>query len=109
MTGPCRLGRSARMLDRAEMSQAIEEDALSPEQVRRLIMQTGLKRKVLVRLLGYNSDNSLRQCETGKAVLPADKAVWLRDYAALRSHHAAIERAWLQANPSPNAKQENGR
>lgn len=77
---------------------------MTPERLRKLIKQTGLERKVLVRLLGYSSDNSLRQCEEGKATLPDTRALWLEGYARMRARHAAAEAAWIEKNPPPIAK-----
>jgi transcriptional regulator with XRE-family HTH domain len=75
---------------------------MSPERLRELIAMTGLERRELARLLGYGSDNSLRQCERGKATLPADKAKWLEGYAKLRARHAEQIAKWLQKNPPPS-------
>ena len=79
---------------------------MSPERLKELIAMTGLERRELARLLGYGSDNSLRQCEAGKAALPADKAKWLEGYAKLRAKHVAALSAWLERNPPPS---ENNR
>ena len=69
--------------------------------VRELVMATGRDRRDLARMLGYGSENSLRQAETGKQALPADKARWLARYAQLRQRHAISEAAWLEKNPVP--------
>jgi len=63
-----------------------------------LITATGRDRRRLARLLGYRSENSLRQIEAGKATLPPDKLAWLERYAALRQRHAAVEARWLAEN-----------
>lgn len=72
---------------------------MSPERLRELIAMSGLDRRELARLLGYGSDNSLRQCEAGKASLPAEKAKWLEGYAKLRAKHAEQLAKWLHKNP----------
>lgn len=71
--------------------------------VRDLIAATGRDRRDLARMLGYGSDNSLRQAESGKQALPADKARWLAAYARMRTRHAKAEAEWLAKNPPPNA------
>jgi len=63
-----------------------------------LLAATGRDRRWLARLLGYRSENSLRQIEAGKAALPPDKLAWLARYAALRQRHAAAEARWLAEN-----------
>lgn len=62
---------------------------------------TGDDRRVLARLLGYGSDNSLRQCEAGKAALPTDKASWLEKYAKIRARQTETLTNWLLRNPPP--------
>jgi len=75
---------------------------MTPERLRELIAMTGLERRELARLLGYGSDNSLRQCEAGKASLPADKAKWLAAYAKFRQRQAEALQNWLAKNPPPS-------
>jgi len=65
---------------------------------------TGEDRRELARLLGYGSENSLRQCEAGKATLPQDKAQWVEGYAKLRARQSAALSAWLAKNPPPGLK-----
>jgi hypothetical protein len=72
--------------------------------IQHLIAATGRDRRDLARMLGYGSENSLRQVEAGKQALPADKAAWLARYAKVRARHAASEAAWLQKNPPPLRK-----
>ena len=66
-----------------------------------MIAQAGDRRE-LARLLGYSSDNSLRQCEAGKASLPAAKAKWLTGYAKFRQRQAEALQNWLEKNPPPS-------
>jgi hypothetical protein len=75
----------------------------TPVKIRLWIEQTGMQRKPLARLLGFRSDNSLRQCEDGRATLPADKAAWLADYAALCVRLDAEKARWLEQYPPPDA------
>ena len=75
---------------------------MSPERLKELIAMTGQDRREIARLLGYGSDNSLRQCEAGKATLPADKAKWLERYAKVRSGQHQALAAWLKLNPPPS-------
>lgn len=72
--------------------------------LREIIAATGRDRRDLARMLGYGSENSLRQAESGKQALPADKMAWLDRYAKLRARHAKSEAAWLEKNPAPAEK-----
>jgi hypothetical protein len=72
--------------------------------VRELIQATGRDRRDLARMLGYGSENSLRQAESGKQALPVAKLRWLTRYAKLRERHAKAEAEWLEKNPAPNEK-----
>lgn len=74
---------------------------MSPERLKQLIAMTGQDRRELARLLGYGSDNSLRQCEAGKATLPEDKARWLERYAKVKAGQHKALAAWLKLNPPP--------
>lgn len=74
---------------------------MTPDSLRDLITQTGDDRRLLARLLGYRSDNSLRQWEAGKAIPPHDKLVWLKAYAKFRSRQVAALDVWLAKNPPP--------
>lgn len=73
-----------------------------------LIATIGLDRSELARMLGYASENSLRQAEAGRQSLPADKLAWLVAYAKLRAPFLAklakAEAEWLKKNPPPNEK-----
>jgi hypothetical protein len=75
---------------------------MTPERLRQITAQ--LDRKALSKLLGYSSENSLRQCEAGKQALSADKAAWLERYARMRARQAAAEAAWIAGNPPPALK-----
>lgn len=77
---------------------------MTPERLREIIAATGRDRRELARMLGYGSENSLRQAEAGKAALPEDKARWLERYAKVRARHAASEADWLEKNPPSNEK-----
>lgn len=77
---------------------------MSPERLREIIATTGRDRLALARMLGYGSENSLRQCETGKQALPDDKARWLERYSKVRARHAKAEEEWLEKNPPPNER-----
>ena len=77
----------------------IDDDPYA-QRIRDLIAATGRDRRVLARLLGYASDNSLRQIERGRAALPYDKAAWLKRYGELRQRLAQQEREWLEKNPA---------
>jgi hypothetical protein len=77
---------------------------MTPERLREIILATGRNRPELARMLGYRSENSLRQAEAGMQTIPADKAQWLERYAELRSRHADQESAWLKKNPPPDEK-----
>ncbi len=74
---------------------------MTPARLREIIAATGRDRRELARMLGYGSENSLRQAENGKQVLPDDKARWLERYAKVRTRHAASEAGWLEKNPPP--------
>jgi hypothetical protein len=75
---------------------------MTPERLRQITAQ--LDRKALSKMLGYSSENSLRQCEAEKQALPADKAAWLERYARMRARQAAAEAAWIARNPPPALK-----
>ena len=75
---------------------------MTPERLRQITDQ--LDRRDVARLLGYRSDNSLRQCERGKQSLPEEKAAWLETYAAMKAEQAHAEAAWLAENPPPDSK-----
>lgn len=77
---------------------------MTPDRLREIIAATGRDRRELARMLGYGSENSLRQAEAGKQAISADKARWLERYAKIRLRHAASETAWLGKNPPPNGK-----
>ncbi len=77
---------------------------MTPERLREIIASTGRDRRELARMLGYGSENSLRQAEAGKQAIGEDKARWLERYAKVRSRHAKSESAWLGKNPPPNEK-----
>lgn len=77
---------------------------MTPERLREIIAATGRDRRELARMLGYGSENSLRQAEAGKQEIPDDKARWLEQYARVRARHAKSEAAWLQKNPPPAEK-----
>jgi transcriptional regulator with XRE-family HTH domain len=77
---------------------------MTPERLRAVILATGRERRELARLLGYGSENSLRQAEAGKQALPAAKALWLEGYAQLRAHLMELEAEWLKRNPLPVKK-----
>ncbi len=77
---------------------------MTPERLREVIAATGRDRRELARMLGYGSENSLRQAEAGKQALGDDKAKWLERYAKVRSRQAKREAAWLGKNPPPNEK-----
>lgn len=67
----------------------------------RIIKRSGASLRDLAALLGYRSENSLRQVLDGKALLPEPRAEWLREYATMREAHAKAEREWLRQNPAP--------
>jgi hypothetical protein len=80
---------------------------MTPERVRALVaqlMETGRSRSEVARLLGFTSENSLRQCETGRATLRPDRAAWLEGYARLCARLARTEADWLENNPKPRHK-----
>jgi hypothetical protein len=79
---------------------------MTPARTRELVAQTGLDRRELARLLGYGSENSLRQCETGKARLPADKAAWLETFARFMARWHAGKDRWLENNPPPGREND---
>lgn len=54
-------------------------------------------------LLGYRSENSLRQILAGAAVLPEARAAWLRRYVKMRERLWREESEWLAKNPAPDA------
>ena len=74
---------------------------MTPDRLKELMTMSGTDRSTLSRLLGYASENSLRQAEIGDATLPASKAAWLERYAQFRSEQIAALDAWLQKNPPP--------
>ena len=74
---------------------------MTPERVRQLVAMTGEDRPALARMLGYKSENSLRQCEDGKATLRPDRAAWLEAYAKFRMKQASALTVWLRKNPPP--------
>lgn len=74
---------------------------MTPERLRELVAMTGEDRRELARMLGFASDNSLRQCEAGKATLRQDKAAWLEAYAKFRARQLSALTVWLQKNPPP--------
>jgi transcriptional regulator with XRE-family HTH domain len=74
---------------------------MSPERLREIIVATGRDRRELARMLGYASENSLRQAEAGKQALPEDKTTWLAAYARMRLRHSSKEAEWLANNPPP--------
>ena len=82
----------------------VPSPAMTPDRLREIT--SSLDRRMLSRLLGYSSENSLRQCELGKQNLPPDKARWLERYAVMRTRQARQEAAWLVANPPPGGRDE---
>lgn len=80
---------------------AMSGQTVTAAQIRCWIEQTGLPRKLIARMLGFRSENSLRQCETGKAMLPAYKAVWLESFATFCGDLAKQQEVWLEQHPPP--------
>jgi hypothetical protein len=74
---------------------------MSPERLREVTAATGRDRRELARMLGYASENSLRQAEAGLQTLPGAKARWLEAYSKMRARHADVELRWLEKNPPP--------
>jgi hypothetical protein len=71
----------------------------SPDRLREVIAATGRSRRELARVLGYRSENSLRQA--GKRTISDAEVKWLERYARFRSRLATMEAAWLEKNPPP--------
>jgi hypothetical protein len=69
-----------------------------------LIAMTGKPVRELARMLGFASDNSIRQMLAGNQTLPPDKLAWLEGYARLRARHAEAEADWLKKHPMPGHK-----
>ena len=67
----------------------------------RIIRRSGASLRDLAALLGYRSENSLRQVLEGRAVLPDARAAWLRMYADMRESAHKAEREWLRKHPAP--------
>jgi len=87
----------------------------TPARIREIVSATGRDRLTLARMLGYRSENSLRQAEAGKQTLSEDKVRWLKRYAQMRSRilksqemmlasDMESEKAWLEKNPPPGEK-----
>lgn len=74
---------------------------MTPDRLREIIAATGRGRRELARMLGYGSENSLRQAEAGKQAISDDKVRWLERYARMREQRAASETSWLAKNPPP--------
>lgn len=74
---------------------------MTPDNLRHLIAQTGDDRRHLARMLGYASENTLRQCESGRQSLPPDKAEWLERYAKFRVRQIKMLVGWMGRNPPP--------
>jgi hypothetical protein len=95
------------------------------ERLRAVVVAVGSRAR-LTALLGYPSDNSLRQAEQGNTTLPDAALAWAERYAQFRRHHfaklhrrraaaeaalavaeaalvaaEAAEAAWLRDNPPP--------
>jgi predicted NAD/FAD-dependent oxidoreductase len=95
------------------------------ERLRAVVVAVGSRARLSV-LLGYPSDNSLRQAEQGKTTLPDAALAWAERYAQFRRDHyaklhrrraaaeaalaaaegalvaaEAAEAAWLRDNPPP--------
>jgi hypothetical protein len=95
------------------------------ERLRAAIVAVGSRAR-LCALLGYPSDNSLRQAEQGNTTLPDATLAWAERYAQFRREHyaklrrrrtaaeaalaaaeaalvaaEAVEAAWLRDNPPP--------
>ena len=71
------------------------------DRLREVIAAIGRGRRELARMLGYRSENSLRQAEAGKRTISDAEGKWLERYAGLRSRLATMEAAWLAKNPPP--------
>jgi hypothetical protein len=65
-----------------------------------------LERRHVAYLLGYSSENSLRQCEDNRQILPAHKAAWLESYARFRMQQQDDLARWFTDNPSPRVQME---
>jgi hypothetical protein len=102
------------------------DPAVTPaERLRAAIVAIGSRAR-LSALLGYPSDNSLRQAEQGNTTLPDATLAWAERYAQFRREHyaklhrrraaaetalaaaeaalvaaQAVEAAWLRDNPPP--------
>jgi hypothetical protein len=77
---------------------------VTPDHIREVIAATDRGRRELARMLGYASENSLRQVEAGKMTLSGAQSKWLERYAGLRAKLAKIEAAWLGKNPPPDRR-----
>jgi hypothetical protein len=77
---------------------------MTHDHIRELIAATGRGRRELARMLGYRSENSLRQAEAGKRTISDAEVKWLERYARLRTRLATMEAAWLEKNPPPDRR-----
>lgn len=73
---------------------------MTPERLRQITSEI-IDRNTLTRMLGYRSNNSVRQWESGKCILPAIKAQWIEAYVEFRTKQMEEESAWIARNPPP--------
>jgi hypothetical protein len=81
---------------------------MTRERYLELVAIIGEDRITLAKLLGYKSENSLRHCEAGRAMLPPEKAAWLERYAKHRQRtHETVKKAddiFFRKYPPPGEK-----
>ena len=77
---------------------------MTPARLKQIIAVIGRDRTDLARMLGYASENSLRQAEDGKAMLTPLCTEWLERYGRFWERHAKADAEWLKNNPPPDWK-----
>lgn len=78
---------------------------MTPERFRELMAITGDDRLRLSRLLGYASENSLRQFEKGLIRMSPERSAWLERYAKVRARANEKVDEWVRKNPVRAGKQ----
>jgi len=74
---------------------------VTPSEFQVLLARIGRSKRALAQMLGYGSENTMRQVEAGTQSLPEEQIRWLQAYANMREKARETEAKWLLKHPAP--------